>query len=157
MVCNLHFAVLELRLSTASAENAGSYSASQGKASFFSIARIHCLTDLQYFCEPMSFEVRKFDHFISYQCYFGTRRYFFNKPNFLRYLTDNRCCYDHPQVFYRTYRITLSIVYELKSIDYSGIFNSVLNDSIFMAHKLWPTSNEIIQFIVEHYNINRSI
>ena len=105
----------------------------------------------------MSFEVRKFDHFISYQCYFGTRRYFFNKPNFLRYLTDNRCCYDHPQVFYRTYRITLSIVYELKSIDYSGIFNSVLNDSIFMAHKLWPTSNEIIQFIVEHYNINRSI
>ena len=33
VVCNLHFAALELRLSTVSAENAGSYSALQGTTS----------------------------------------------------------------------------------------------------------------------------
>ena len=89
---------------------------------------ISMITSSQYCWDfsNLNSEVHKFDNFIPNQCYLGTCRYFFNQPNFLRYFTDNRCCYDHPQVLYRAYRITLSIVYELKSIDYSGITSQYL-------------------------------
>ena len=84
----------------------------------------------------MNFEVHKFDNIIFDQCYLGTRRYFFNKSNFLRYFTDNRCCHDHPQVKHTlSYAITLKWTNKYR-------YEQVLKD---------------IQFIVEHHNINRSI
>ena len=98
MACNLHFAALELRLSTVSAENAGSFFALQGMtSSSFIQTSLNQFSWIRIFWD-LNVEVHKFDNPISDQCYLSTRRYFFNQSDFLRYFTHHCCCHDHSQV-----------------------------------------------------------